>query len=367
MRTETSSACLGEAMNILAQDHNEWRLRVGTVDDVWVLQRLIKPGMSVGMLGERRDQSTSGDEGGRAKQAERKKMWIQLMVQHTEHQPFSEHLRIHGVIEQAPFDVGMHHTHTVELRDEILLVAPHGFSKLDEDLLKESMNAAKQGQVALLVVEGDEMILYFVTGRGLRESATWTMRGGGKRGDLRQSQGVASAFRATVVDGLTQQLDPDMPMVLCGPGKNRDRMMADLQAAGHRRTMTSVATSMGGRAAANEVLRDNLAGKVLSEHRMVKEIALLEEAWQRLSTNGAVAYGQANLVKAVEEGAVETLLISADTLREEGASCSGRPWAELAADVERFSGTVVQCSADHDNGEQLLNFGGAIALLRYRM
>ena len=367
MKTGTSSACLGEGMEILSRSPEEWRLRVRTVDDLWVLQRLIKPGMSMGMLGERRDQTTSGDEGGRAKQAERKKMWIQLQVHHTEHQAFSETLRVHGVIEQAPFDVGLHHTHMVELRGELVLSTPHGFSKLDRDLLQESVDAAKQGQVALLVVEADEMILYFVTGRGLRESATWTMRGGGKRGDLRQSQGVATAFRASVVDGLTQQLDPEMPMVLCGPGKNRDRMMDDLKAAGHRRRMTSVATSMGGRAAANEVLRENLAGKVLSEHRMVKEIELLEEAWQRLSTNGAVAYGELDLARAVDEGAVETLLISADTLREEEATCNGRPWAEIAETVERFSGNVVQCSADHDAGEQLLGFGGAIALLRYRV
>jgi stalled ribosome rescue protein Dom34 len=131
--------------------------------------------------------------------------------------------------------------------------------------------------------------------------------------------------------------------------------------------MASVATSMGGRAAANEVLRENLAGKILSEHRMVKEIRLLEEAWQRLSTNGAVAYGEVDLAKAVDEGAVETLLISADTLREDGASCLGRPWSEIAETVERFSGTVVQCSNDHDAGEQLLGFGGAMALLRYKV
>ncbi len=83
MKTGTSSASLGEGMDILSRSPEEWRLRVRTVDDLWVLQRLIKPGMSMGMLGERRDQTTSGDEGGRAKQAERKKMWIQLLVQYT--------------------------------------------------------------------------------------------------------------------------------------------------------------------------------------------------------------------------------------------------------------------------------------------
>ena len=44
------------------------------------------------------------------------------------------------------------------------------------------------------LVEQDEMILYFITNRGLRESAQWTMRGGGKRFDSKQSSHLYSMF-----------------------------------------------------------------------------------------------------------------------------------------------------------------------------
>ena len=54
-----------------------WRLRVETEDDLWTLARLARKGMNLGMLGERRDQTTGGEEGGRAKSAERKKMVIE--------------------------------------------------------------------------------------------------------------------------------------------------------------------------------------------------------------------------------------------------------------------------------------------------
>ena len=365
MKTETSSACLGEGMDVLGRDQHEWRLRVQTVDDLWVLQRLIQPGMSVGMLGERRDQTTGGEDGGRAKQAERKKMWIRLSVEHTEHQTFSDVLRVHGIIEEAPVDIGMHHTHVVGLRDDLKLSTAKGFSKLDRDLLEESLRATNQPQVALLVVEGDEIILFFVTARGLKESATWTMRGGGKRGDLRQTDSIAGQFRKTAVNGLTQQLSETMPLVVCGPGRNRDRVLADLKEAGHQRPMMSVGTTMGGRGAANEVLREGLAGEMLAQHRMVQEIGLLEEAWQRISTGGAVAYGRADIHRATDEGAVETLLIGADVLRASSETNGLPSWTTLAEKVEAFSGKVVQCSLDHDAGEQLLGFGGAVALLRY--
>jgi protein pelota len=167
------------------------------------------------------------------------------------------------------------------------------------------------------------------------------------------------------VDGLTQQLDEAMPLVLCGPGRNRDRMLDDLRGAGHRRPMLSVATSMGGRGAANEVLRDGLAGELLAQHRMVQEVTLLEEAWVRISTNGAVAYGSEALKKAVQEGAVDRLLILADLLRDETSTCDGSPWSDLVEQITSFGGEIIQCSADHDAGEQLVGFGGAVALLRY--
>ena len=367
MKMEIFSVYSGEGMKILKRDAQEWRLRVESVDDLWTLTRLARSGTTFGMLGERRDQTTGGEEGGRAKQAERKKMWIELAVLSSEHVPFSDVLRVHGTIEKAPIDIGMHHTHIVEVRDDVMLRSSHPWSSIDVDLLLESEEAAKRGEVALLVVEGDEMILFFVTGRGLKESATWTMRGGGKRSGAREAANVAHQFRSKVVHGLTQQLSKEIPLVICGPGHNRDRVLAELKSEGHVRQMISVGTKMGGRGAANEVLQDGLAGSILEHHNMVQEIALLNESLTRIGTNGAVAYGRSALQRAMEEGAIETLLISADLLREPSVEIDGKTWMTWAEQLSAMGGKLVQCSTDHDPGEQLLGMGGAIALLRYRM
>ena len=45
---------------------------------------------------------------------------------------------------------------------------------------------------------------------------------------------------------------------------------------------------------------------------------------ERISTNGPVAYGTEEIDKALHEGAIETLLISADLLRDEEASIGGK-------------------------------------------
>ncbi|MBT60994.1 MAG: hypothetical protein CMA63_05525 [Euryarchaeota archaeon] len=354
-------------MRILKRELQLWRLRVETEDDLWTLARLARKGMSLGMLGERRDQTTGGEEGGRAKSAERKKMWIRLNIEHTEYQTFTELLRVHGTIDEAKFDIGLHHTHTIELRDEIELSFHKPFSESDEELLRLAERSNSNINVAMAVVEMDEIVLFTVTSRGLREGATWTMRGGGKRGDIRQSSKIAATFRASVIVALTDSIGDETPLIVCGPGHARDALMNDLRDAGETRFMKSIATSMAGRAGANEILREGLAGDLLNEYSITKETALLEEAWTRLSTTETVAYGKSSLSLAMKEGAIEMLLISADLLRNEDDKIDGVTWMEWVRGLSQIGAGMMQCSIDHDAGQQLEGFGGVVALLRYAL
>lgn len=352
-------------MRILKRELQQWRLRVETEDDLWTLARLARKGMSLGMLGERRDQTTGGEEGGRAKSAERKKMWIRLNIEFNEYQTFTEHLRVHGTIEEAKFDIGMHHTHIIQLRDEVELSYHKPFSESDWDLLKLAERSNANVSVAMAVVETDEIVLFTVTGRGLKEGATWTMRGGGKRGDLRQSSKIAANFRAEVIAALTSSIGEQTPLILCGPGHAREALLSDLRDAGQTRFMKSIATSMAGRAGANEILREGLAGDLLNEYAITKETELLDEAMTRLSTTETVAYGKQLLSHAMKEGAIETLLISADLLRSEEDRIDDLLWLEWVKGLTQIGAELIQCSIDHDAGKQLEGFGGAVALLRY--
>ena len=364
--TDTRPVSSGELMQILRRESMLWRLRITTNDDLWSLARLARRGMSIGMLGERRDQTTAGEEGGRAKAAERKKMWIRLRIESTEYQSFSDVVRIHGIIEEAKIDIGSHHTHIISIGDEIELTCQLPFLSTDEQLLQQAVDAAKQTQIALAAVENDEVILFHITPRGLRESTTWAMSGGGKRIDIKQSTGVAKQFRERVIKELTESLKDDTPLILCGPGHAREVMLTDLRNSGQTRFMSSVGTSMSGRSGANEVLRENLAGNLLENYAISKEISILEEAWKRISTNGPVAYGTEEIDKALHEGAIETLLISADLLRDEDASIGGKSWQNWTKSLTDYGGELIQCSTDHDSGQQLLGLGGAVALLRFR-
>ena len=342
-------------MQVIKRDFGLYRIRIDCDDDLWTLARLCVKGRSIGMLGERRDQTTAGQEGGRAKAAERKKMWIKLAIESNEFHTFAETLRVHGIIEEAQFDQGSHHTHIVEVRDEVELTSSHQFPSVDQDLIRQACADSGKAKVVILVVEMDEAILYEVSSRGVREVSTWTMRGGGKYTGAKISEGVSKSFFEKIAREANDSIKEGTPIVICGPGHSRERLAPMINGA-----KKLIATSMGGRGAANEVISEGLAGDVLSEHAVVKETAMLEEAWKRISTNGPVAYGRESIVKALDEGAIETLLVSADLLRE-------ADWESIVNGLSDIGANLVQCSTDHDAGEQLLGMGGAVALLRFKV
>ena len=336
------------------------RLRVQHEDDLWALAQMIRPGCKVGMMGYRRDQSTGTQESGRAKSADRKPMWIVLNAESTEFQPFTDNLRIHGIITEAAMDKGSHHTHAVGPRDELEISWTGGISESDRSLLAEAVKDGGRGRVAIAVVESDEILLFEVAQHGMRQVGdTFTLRGGGKR--EKKSTEVRNAFLAKVAGQASKAISSDMPIVICGPGMAREQFESLLKGTGVGHRTLNIATSIGGRAAANEVMREGTADVVLGEFAMAKQVRLIEEGLARISTNGAVAYGRKALEDAVAQGAVEVLVIEAGMLRSEDS------WTDAASQVRTGGGEVVQASAEHDAGEQLVGLGGAIALLRWKL
>ena len=204
-------------------------------------------GRSLAMLGERRDQTTAGQEGGRAKAAERKKMWIRLSIESCEFHTFSDNLRVLGIIEEAKFDIGSHHTHIIEVNDEIELISEKGFPHVDDDLIKQACQESGRAKVVILVVESDEAIMYEVTGRGIREVSTWTMRGGGKYTGAKLSEGVSKSFFEKISNEANETILEGTPIVICEFLGMRGEKLAPLISGAKK----IIATSMGGRGAAN--------------------------------------------------------------------------------------------------------------------
>ena len=338
------------------------RLRIEGDDDLWVLSQVCGTGCLVGMLSHRRDSTTGTKEDGRAKSAERKPMWIVLESSETAFQPFTDNLRVHGIIKEAKIDIGSHHTHVISSGGEIELTREGGLSRADYALIKEAISSGTRVRSGLIVVENDEVLIFEVANHGIRDVSQFNLRGGGKR--IGDSSAVSKEFFEKVAKETKMVFPDEMPLIICGPGMAREGFEKLLRDLGAGNKIVNTPTSIGGRSAANEVLADGLADSLLGDHAIVEQVRAIEEGLKRISMDGAVTYGMGMVSDAASQGAVETLVIEAGLLRtEEGTS----NWGPIAEAVEASRGKVIQASTEHDAGKQLEGMGGAIALLRWKL
>ena len=86
----------------------------------------------------------------------------------------------------------------------------------------------------------------------------------------------------------------------------------------------------------------------------------MDEVFLRISRNGAVAYGDAEVRDAVDFGAAETVIISDSRLRDGSLS-------RTIEDAERLGASVVVLSSEFEPGKRLEGLGGSAALLRYKI
>ena len=338
------------------------RVRIESEDDLWVLSHICGSGCLVGMLSHRRDSTTGTKEDSRAKSAERKPMWILLEASETAFQPFTDNLRVHGVIKEARIDIGSHHTHVIGVGNEIEISREGGLSRMDRSLIKEAVSSGRKARAGLMVVENDEVLIFEVATHGIRDVSQFSLRGGGKRtGD---STAVRKEFFEKVAKEARMVFPDPMPLVICGPGLAREGFEGNLRELGAENMIVNAPTTIGGRSAANEVLAEGLADSLLGEHALVEQVRVIEEGLKRVSAGGAVSYGLGQVSEAAEQGAVETLVIEASLLRTEDGQSR---WAAVADAVESSGGKIIQASTDHDAGQQLHGIGGAIAILRWKL
>ena len=101
--------------------------------------------------------------------------------------------------------------------------------------------------------------------------------------------------------------------------------------------------------------------------KLEAETQLIEKLIEHLAKdNGLAAYGDDEVKKAVQFGAVETLLMTDKKLRE-GTAEQRRKMDLLIRDVEKMRAEFHIVSTDHPAGNQLQNLSGIAAILRFKM
>jgi protein pelota len=338
-------------MRILEIDEkkNLIKLHVEDEDDLWILHLILEKGDIV-IARTTRDVSIGKD-------SRRIPMTVELQVEHTEFQQYTSRLRIHGIILNAPerFGIkGAHHTINLDLGDEIIIIKEK-WSEFSLEKIKS--HAEKKGKLLIALVDFDEYLLATPMAQGVRILQERSLPSPNK-----ENEGIIEENAKEVAEEIRSYLNSlsTNVVVLAGPGPFKEIVAKYLQNVKVYIDSVSSATRNG----LNEILRRDVINQVYRDYELAEEVKVMEKIMENLSKDtGLIAYGKDDVKKAVEYGAVDTLLVIEDYL-----SADTREEIEpVLEDVERKKGRVMIVPKDSTIYYQVKNLTGIVALLRFRI
>lgn len=325
-------------------------------DDLWYIKNLVKPGDLVRATTLRRMEKQ--EDAVRSKERSRVPVTVTISVQDVGFVEFTDRVRILGTVTEGPEGVtGEHQSLQLGPGDDFYLMK-RSITPSERKLLEEALNGTHQGQAIFVVMDDEEATICRLRSYSVEEVARIPSQRAGKDYEHQERDGE---FFSQVRNALRPLAQQATAVIVLGPGFTPDAFGEYLRAdQGFRGIPVRVVHSDRRDAGAvYRFLETPESEAVMRESRAAVESRVMAEFMRRLSRNGAVAYGLEEVKRAIDMGAVDTLMVLENKFRE---SEEVRELADRC--VERGSRMII-FSRFTEPGAQLAGFGGIAALLRY--
>ncbi|HSV42771.1 MAG TPA: mRNA surveillance protein pelota, partial [Methanomassiliicoccales archaeon] len=283
----------------------EIKLQVEVNDDLWHLFNIVRPGDLVFASTYRRDESAKADKI-RSERADKKRMTLGIRVEKMEFREYDGRLRILGVIEDGPQDVGAYHTLNME-EGEWVSIIKRCWTDADLDRVKRSVEDSKKPVVVFVALENDEATIAVLRQYGIKNIANIVGPSSGKMYEQKET----GDYFGEIIQKLKQVMKPDTPLVLLGPGFAKETLQAEgrLREPELFRKTFMYHTGQAGMQGIHELMKRGIGGEVLKDSRVADEVNLVEKVLEEVAKDGPVAYGPKQVRAAADSGAIEKLLV----------------------------------------------------------
>ncbi|MEM4920446.1 MAG: mRNA surveillance protein pelota [Candidatus Nezhaarchaeales archaeon] len=349
-------------MRIIAWDerHGRMFLEVEGHNDLWCLYNVLNPGDLVTAKTLREVKVSS--------KSTRRPMTLKIRVEKVEFQPFTEKLRIMGVVVEGPDEfgvIGSHHTITVSEGTALLIEKEKWLKHEVERIFKA---ASKKSLATLLIgIDSDEAAFVMPHEYGLELIAEVPLNLPGKHEASKREEVLKSKIRELVdkTKELIERLKVKV-VAIVGPGFIKEELAKEL-ASNINVKLYLDSVSAGGYQGVKEAIRRGMLKKVLRDLSVIEEAELMNEFLSHTSkSDDKVAYGLEDVKKAAEYRAVEKLLVLDELVRSPDVDLR-KEVEGIISMVEENGGQVKIFSSLEEPGQQLKSMGGMAAILRFSL
>lgn len=330
------------------------RIQIETDDDIWHIYNILEVGDLVTASTMRRDSSATDKI--RSERAEKRRMTLGIRVEKIEFSEDDLRLKALGIIENGPQDIGQHHTLMIEVGESPIIEKKH-WKETQIERLKRAAADTNKPRMIFVSMDQDEATIAVLRQYGLKELSTIRSQRSGKQ---YQDDSKGTDYHGEIIAKLKLVYDQGMPLVLLGPGFEKEQFSDSVKSTGLFQSVFVYHTGQCGMQGVNELMKKGLGANLLRESRVGIEMEAVEKLMEGIAKDGLATYGTQEVADAAASGAVESLLILDSKLREMDLD-------RIVRDVETQKGNVIVVSAQHDGGKQLEALGGMGAILRYRL
>ncbi len=333
----------------------EISLRVQNFDDLWHLYNIIECGDLVFALTTRRDEARA--DALRAERGEKKKMRLGIRVEKVEFHEFEDWLRVHGVIEEGPQDIGAYHTLNITADDDLSIRKTWSRNQLD--ILERAEKDVEKPLVTILAIDDEEAAIAQLREYGVKKLATIAS---GRSGKYFTSKGDRSNEYFDEIIQVIVSCGKPGPLIIIGPGFAKEGI-ADYGRKKNPEVFGEcqlISSGQSGIAAIQEVMKKGLGSKILEDSRVGTETRLVELLLAEIGKDGMYSYGADETRAAATAGAIDTLLVTSTAARD-------RRFESIMESASESNAKVVVVSELHDAGKKLESRGTISAHIRSKM
>ncbi|MFX0106403.1 MAG: mRNA surveillance protein pelota [Candidatus Hodarchaeota archaeon] len=357
-------------MKILEFNQKQGEITVKTENlyDLWTLYNVINEDDEVVALTQRRVVLKEGTKG------ERKVMRLKLKVKNISFHEFSNRLRIKGKILEGPEDFvsfGTYHTFNIEVSQK-LTVIKENWLRHELKRLKETSKFESNFITLIIAIETGLATLAFITNFSYNRIATIKKNIPGKRYKQTHRNKAMEEFFTEIQKVLIENIkNIDINLIIfCGPGNTKDNFIKFLRKTPNstfKANMETCYASSGTESAIRETLKSKKLANLKNKIKVLQEAEKIENIMNLFANDpDLIVIGLDEVSNAAEQGAVKQLLI-ADMLIRGASKKKKLTIEEIITNVENSGGEIDIMSTENVTGEQLVDLGSIIGILRYKL
>jgi len=342
------------------EKHGRMLLEAENRDDLWCLYNVLSPG---DLVTARTLREIKVDD-----KSSRKPMTLKVRVENVEFQPYTDKLRVRGVVVEGPDEfgvIGSYHSIAVGEGSEVL-IEKERWSKHELDRIFKA-SSKKPLEVLLIGIDSDEVAFVLPHNYGLELVAEARLDLPGKQEPSKREEALEERIRE--ISGKAKELVQRLNLkaiAIVGPGFMKEYLAREVSSSTKVKVYVDSA-STGGYQGVKEAIRRGVLKRVLKDFEVVEEVELMDELLLHVSKgDGKAAYGLEEVRRAARYGAVDKLLVLDELVRSPDPELRSK--IEEVMDMAERRGAKIKIFSNlEEPGQQLKSMGGLAAILRYSL